>query len=81
MYYRIGINDIVTDLNRSAKKDIKTAIESFLSLRESIAHQGAPAITYTDIERHFNNIYEAVNYIDRIVYSHIKKESGEFFWK
>lgn len=81
LYFRLGINDIINDLNRKAKKDVKTNIESFLSLRESIAHQGAPAITFIDVERHFANILEAINYIDRIVYSHIKKESGEAYWR
>lgn len=81
LYHRLGINDIITDINLKSKKDLKTAIESFLSLRESIAHQGAPAITFSDIERHFKNINEAINYIDRTVYSHIKKESGEQYWK
>ncbi|GAB3537247.1 hypothetical protein GCM10027443_29860 [Pontibacter brevis] len=80
LYFRIGIDDIVKDINRKAKKDIKTNIESFLSLRESIAHQGAPAVTYNDVERHFNNMIEAINYIDRVVYSHIKSESGEVYW-
>jgi hypothetical protein len=80
LYNRLGINDIIIELNRKSKKDIKTAIESFLSLRESIAHQGAPAITFGDIERHFKNINESVNYIDRVVYSHIKKESGDKYW-
>lgn len=81
LYNRIGINDIISELNRKARKDIKTGIESFLSLRESIAHQGAPAITFGDIERHFRLINEAINYIDRVVYSHIKKESGEVYWR
>lgn len=81
LYNRIGINDIITELNIKAKKDIKTGFESFLSLRESIAHQGAPAITYIDIERHFRLINEAINYIDRVVYSHIKRESGEIYWR
>jgi hypothetical protein len=80
LYHRLGINDIITEINSKSGKDLKTAIESFLSLRESIAHQGAPAITFSDIERHFKNINEAVNYIDRTVYSHIKKESGEQYW-
>lgn len=80
LYNRIGISDITNDLNRKAKKDVKTGVESFLSLRESIAHQGAPAITFGDIERHFNNINEVINYIDRIVYSHIFKESGGIYW-
>jgi len=80
LYNRLGIKDIVNELHKKAKKDITTAIESFLSLRESIAHQGAPAITFNDIERHFKNINEAINYLDRVVYSHIKKESGEIYW-
>lgn len=80
LFHRLGINDILNELHKKAKKDITTAVESFLSLRESIAHQGAPAITYIDIERHFKNINETINYLDRIVYSHIKKESGEAFW-
>lgn len=80
LFHRLGINDILNELHRRAQKDITTAVESFLSLRESIAHQGAPAITYIDIERHFKNINETINYLDRIVYSHIKKESGETFW-
>jgi hypothetical protein len=81
LYFRIGIKDIVSDLNKKAKKDIKTNIESFLSLRESIAHQGAPAVTFLDVDRHISNIVEAIGYLDRVVYSHIKKESGEVYWR
>ena len=81
LYYRLGINDITMELNRKAQKDIKTSIESFLSLRESIAHQGAPAITFEDILRHFKNIREAISLIDRIVFSHITSESGQIFWR
>ncbi|MDD4753883.1 HEPN domain-containing protein [Proteiniphilum propionicum] len=80
LYNRLGIKDIINELHRKAKKNISTAIESFLSLRESIAHQGAPTITFNDVERHFKNINEAINYLDRVVYSHIKKESGENYW-
>ncbi len=80
LYHRLGIEDVIIELNKKAKKDIKITIESFLSLRESIAHQGAPAITFDDITRHFKNIRETINYLDRIVYSHIKKESGEIYW-
>ncbi|OYD43612.1 HEPN domain-containing protein [Sphingobacterium cellulitidis] len=80
LFYRLGINDIIAELHRKAQKDITTAIESFLSLREAIAHQGAPAITFDDIERHFKNINEAINYLDRIVYSHITRESGTTYW-
>lgn len=80
LFHRLGIQDIITELHCIAKKDISTPIESFLSLRESIAHQGAPTITFNDIERHFKNINDAIKYLDRVVYSHIKKESGDKYW-
>ncbi|MBE4948140.1 HEPN domain-containing protein [Chryseobacterium culicis] len=80
LFYRLGIDDIITKLHAKARKDITTSIESFLSLRESIAHQGAPTITFNDVKRHFDNINETINHLDRIVYSHIRKESGETFW-
>ena len=80
LYLRIGISDIIVELNKKSKKDLKTSLESFLSLRESIAHQGAPTITFDDIKRNFKNINEIINYFDRILYSHILNESGTTFW-
>jgi len=80
LYLRMGITDIIVELNRKSEKDLKTSLESFLSLRESIAHQGAPTITFDDIERNFKNINEIIKYFDRIIYSHISNESGSTFW-
>jgi hypothetical protein len=80
LFHRLGINDIITEIHKKSKKDIQTGIESFLSLREAIAHQGAPTITFADVERNFKSVNEAINFLDRVVYSHIKKESGEIYW-
>jgi hypothetical protein len=80
VYNRLGIDDIVVKINIKAKKDLKTSFESFLSLRESIAHQSTSNLTYLDIERNFNNVLEFVQYIDRIVYSHICEISSSQFW-
>lgn len=81
LYHRIGIEDIVSKINANSKRDLKTSYESFLSLRESIAHQSSSSITFDDLERHFQNVILYVNHIDRIVYTHITKESGSTFWK
>lgn len=81
LYHRIGIDDIVLKINANSKRDLKTSFESFLSLRESIAHQSSSSITFSDLERHFENVMLYINHIDRIVYKHITKESGATYWK
>jgi len=80
VYNRLGIDNITSKINIKASKDLKTSFESFLSLRESIAHQSTTSITIDDVKRHFLNVIEYINYIDRIVYSHICKTSKSIFW-
>lgn len=80
IYNRIGIEDIVAKINAESKRDLKTAFESFLNLRESIAHQSPPNITFQDVERHYDNVKQYINFIDRIVYKHICKFSTSKYW-
>lgn len=80
LYFRIGIQDIIKEIQIKGKKNYKDQLESFLSVREAIAHQEAPALTFQDIERHLNNLLEIINNLDRVVYSHITKVSGEKYW-
>lgn len=81
VYNRLGIDNIVGKINEKSGKDLKTAFDSFLSQREAIAHQSSTSLTYDDIKRHFSNCLEFINWIDRIVYSHICKTSSSIFWK
>ncbi|WP_339680708.1 HEPN domain-containing protein [Cyclobacterium marinum] len=80
LYFRIGINDIFNEVAKRGRKDYKSQLESFLSIREAIAHQEAPVLTYQDVERHLDNLVDLIRKIDRVVYSHIIKSSGEIFW-
>ena len=80
LYIRIGINDIFNEVARRGQKDYKSQLESFLSIREAIAHQEAPVMTFQDVERHLDNLIDFINKIDRVVYSHITKISGEGYW-
>lgn len=80
LYFRIGITDILKSIHIKGKKDYTTQLESFLSVRESIAHQEVGSLTYLDVERHLNNLLSIIRDIDRVVYSHIAKLSGEKYW-
>lgn len=80
LYLRIGIKDIFNNIQIHGQKDYKSQLESFLSIREAIAHQQAPVMTFQDVERHLNNLLDLINKIDRVVYSHIVNVSGERFW-
>lgn len=80
LYFRIGINDIFNEIAIRGRKDYKSQLESFLSIREAIAHQEAPVLTFQDVERHLDNLIDLINKIDRVVYSHIIKISGENYW-
>jgi hypothetical protein len=81
LYIRIGIKDIFNELAIRGQKDYKSQLESFLSVREAIAHQAAPVMTFQDVERHLNNLIDFINKIDRVVYSHITNVSGEKYWQ
>ncbi len=80
LYFRIGIKDILKAIHIKGKKDYTTQLESFLSVRESIAHQEIESLTYLDVERHLNNLLAIIKDVDRVVYSHIAKSSGEKYW-
>src|SRR5690606_27376182 len=80
VFNRLGIEDIVKQINTFARKDLMTAFDSFLSLRESIAHQSTSNLTINDIKRHFDNVCIYINHIDRILYKHICKTSTSKFW-
>jgi hypothetical protein len=80
LYIRIGISDIFNEVAKRGQKDYKSQLESFLSIREAIAHQEAPVMTFQDVERNLNNLIDFINKIDRVVYSHIAKVSGEVYW-
>lgn len=81
LFFRLGINDIFQEVARRGQKDYKSQLESFLSVREAIAHQVAPTLTFQDVERHLENLIDLINKIDRVVYSHIVKASGDDYWE
>lgn len=80
LFLRIGIPNILDIISKKANRDFKSQLESFLNVREAIAHQIPPNLTFNDVERHFDNIYMLINMIDRQLFSHIVKCSNTKFW-
>jgi hypothetical protein len=80
LYNRIGINRILIEIQKKGKKDYEMMLKSFLDVRETLAHQKAPNITFDDVIRHYRNISEIVGMLDRVTYSYLLKRSGSRFW-
>lgn len=81
LFNRIGIRKIINEINRKGQKNYELDLKSFLDIRETLAHDIAPSVTFVDVQRHYKNIREIIGMLDRITYSHIVKISGEKFWK
>ena len=80
LYNRLGIVDVFGVLSRLKHKDYKMQLNSFLSVRESIAHVGAGAVTYNDIKNHVSHIDELIYLLDKELYKHSCRVAGSVFW-
>jgi hypothetical protein len=80
LFNRIGVKKIINELNRIGKKDYGLDLKSFLDIRESLAHENAPSITFVDIKRHYKNISEIIGLLDRITYAQIVGHSNVKYW-
>ncbi|MFZ6012119.1 MAG: HEPN domain-containing protein [Bacteroidota bacterium] len=81
LFNRLGIKQLFAALNARGKKDYELLLRSFLDIRETIAHQESASLTFTDVDRHFKNVTDFIDKVDRTLYSHICSESGEEYWK
>ncbi|MBI5020506.1 MAG: hypothetical protein HZB59_03640 [Ignavibacteriales bacterium] len=80
VFFRFGIDNIISEMNKRGKKDYELLIKSFLDVRESIAHELPPSLTHIDVRRHFHNISDSIDKIDRILFTHVKKYFGPNCW-
>lgn len=80
LYHRLGITDVFEVLSRLKHKDYKTPLTSFMSIRESIAHVGAGAVTYTDIINHILLVNELIYLLDKELFKLCCRVAGSEFW-
>lgn len=80
LYNRLGIPNIFDALSMSRHKDYKGNLDSFLSVRESIAHTGAGTVTYDDVKRHICYVDDLIHSLDRVLHRHCCQLSGSVNW-
>ncbi|MBV9788968.1 MAG: hypothetical protein JOZ51_12375 [Chloroflexi bacterium] len=82
LFNRLGISDIFSQLNKSARTDLKAVLVSFNDIRTSVAHQGVPVgLTAKDIGLRLKDVKRVVSHIDKILYFHVVKHTGAICWR
>ncbi len=80
LYNRLGISNIFGVLSLLKHKDYKVQLDSFLSVRESIAHAGAGAVTFDDVKAHIEFINELIYLLDKELFKHCCRVAGSAYW-
>lgn len=82
LFGRFGLSNFFDRINKTGKKDYRLILDSFNSIRSSIAHEyPAPAITHLDVKTKLDSIANFVYAVDKTMYGHIKDISGVMCWK
>lgn len=82
IFARFGVNDIFKSIQIRGKKDFKKILKSFTDKRTEIAHQHpSPDLTYKDVKDNLDALKHLINYLDRVLYSHVCVVSGEDCWR
>lgn len=80
LYNRLGIPNIFNVLAALKHRDYKNPLNSFLSVRESITHQGAGALTFNDVKNHIYFINELIYLFDKELYKNCCRVAGSVYW-
>jgi len=81
LFARIGIAKISSRMNARIKGDFLLSLQSFMDVRNALAHEAPPPVTDVDVRRHMRNVRKWINGLDRELYSQVLKASGPAFWK
>ena len=81
LFYRLGINNVFADVERKTRRQYAPLLKSFLDVRETIAHQNPPDLTYNDIRYHVKNMQGFVSALDRVLFSHVVLCHGVQCWR
>jgi hypothetical protein len=80
LFLTLEVGDILKLINIKYKRNYKLYLESFLGLRESLAHEYPPDVTYKDVTRQIKNVRTLTRKIDSIAHSKLVKVSGAAYW-
>jgi hypothetical protein len=80
LFRRMGVSKIFAEVTKRVKSDFPLALQSFMDVRNAIAHEFPPNITDEDVERYFLNLSKWIAAVDRAMYSHVAAISGSVHW-
>lgn len=79
---RIGIGDPKGALNRAARADVVSLLDSIASLRTSLAHSAAlPGTSANDVVARIRGLERFVRAFDRALYSHVRSSHSNRAWQ
>lgn len=78
---RFGVADLLSQLSRLTRTDVPLKMQSFIDVRNAIAHESPPNLTEEDLEDHFRSVSLWVELIDRVLFSHVVRCSGLTCWQ
>jgi hypothetical protein len=80
LFGTLGVPDVFRVMQIRYKKDYKLPLESFLGVRESLAHEFPPDVSYDDVKRQIISISIVARRIDEVAYAHLANASGVNYW-
>jgi hypothetical protein len=81
LFYRLGVPNIFNRVDKRAHRAFEPILQSFLDIREAIAHQAPPALTLVDVENHFGNLQSFVSALDKEFCSFVCSKHGSNCWR
>jgi hypothetical protein len=80
LFRRLGLVDLSQKLSRRTRSNFDLSLQSFMDVRNALAHESPPSITDVDVNLYFTRIACWVDAIDREFYSHVVSTSGSAYW-
>lgn len=80
LFKRVGLPKITQDISRRTRTNFELSLQSFMDVRNALAHESPPSITDEDVGRYITSLETWIDAIDREFYSHVVRVSGRGFW-
>lgn len=80
LFRRLGMPKTAHQINRRIKSDFELSLQSFMDVRNALAHESPPSVTDQDVERYLSQVDRWIKAIDREFYSHVVATSGAAYW-
>ncbi len=80
LFRRVGIQKIHSNISKRTRSNFELNLQSFMDVRNALAHESPPSITDIDVDRYFKQVVMWIDAVDREMYSHVVKISGASYW-